>query len=111
MQVIALGKVTAATAGTPTPITAAMITAAGGALPPNGGVARIEVWADPAMAGTTAYVKTGGTVIAALPKPSGGFVAHWDAKAPAGGNDIIPTQFAIDVATNGDGAYVSVWID
>ncbi len=106
---IALGKLTVAAAGTPTPITAAMILAAGDGRPPAGGVNKIEVWADPASTGTVYAVK-GTTKIAALPKPSGAGV-HWAAKAPEGGNTLNPLDFGIDAVTNGDGAFVTLWID
>lgn len=113
MNILALGKVTVPTAGTPVQITAAMLTAAGDGRPPHGQISKIEVFADPAMTGTTAYVKlaSNGAIIKALPKPASGYVAYWRAEAPNGGNSIDPTLFAIDVATSGDGAYVSVWID
>lgn len=63
LQAIPLGLVTVTTAGVPAPITTALIAAAGGTLPPSGGVG------------------------------------------------LNPLSFSLDVATNGDGAYVTLWID
>jgi hypothetical protein len=113
MLAIALGKITVATAGTPTPITLALITAAGGQLPPSNLVAGIDVCPDPGMSGTAAYVKAAasGKTIKALLKPASGNVACWCKRAPEGGNGLDPTQFAIDVATNGDGAFVTIWLE
>jgi hypothetical protein len=109
MQAIPLGLVTVTTAGTPTPITAAMVAAAGG--PANCQVAKIEAWAH-ANTGYV-YVKdaVSGNVIAPLPVPANGNAAHWCSHAPAGGNTLLATRFALDVATSGDGAYVTLWVD
>lgn len=111
MQVIPLGKITVATAGTPVPITAALISAAGGQLPPNGGVAKIAVRAVHGSAGVSYVKSSGGTIIASLEVPASGHTDEWCAHGPAGGNVIIPNAFALDVATSGDGAYVTVWVD
>ncbi|CAB4130739.1 hypothetical protein UFOVP130_30 [uncultured Caudovirales phage] len=111
MNAIALGKVTVTTAGTPVPITAAMITAAGGQLPPNGGCCRIEAWAVPGSTGVV-FVKTvqGNKVVMALPVPASGFAENWVAEDPEGGNTIYPAAFQLDAASNNDGAYVTVWV-
>lgn len=109
MQAIPLGLVTVTTAGTPTPITTAMVAAAGG--PANCQVAKIEAWAH-ANTGYV-YVKDApsGNVIAPLPVPANGHAEHWHVCSPDGDNTLLATRFALDVATNGDGAYVTLWID
>ena len=111
LKAVPLGKVTVTTAGTPTPITAALITAAGNGLPPQGSVARIEFHADPAMVGTTVYVKNAaGTVIAPLLKPANGVVGMYGVGCMSFGNAVNPLDFSVDVQTNGDGVYVTVWV-
>jgi hypothetical protein len=122
MAPIPLGKITVAAAGTPTPITAALIAAAitangYGQLAPGGTVGmchKIEVWADTA-ATAAAYVMvksgSGWLRIASLPAPANGHCEHWHARAAVGANLIDPTLFAIDVATSGQGAYATLWVD
>jgi len=110
MIAIPLGLVTVPSAGTPTKISAAMVTAAGG--PANCKVAGVEFCADPAMSGTTSYVKNAaGVIIAPLLKPANGYAGEYKHSAPAGGNTILATSFAVDVATNSDGVYVTLWVD
>src|SRR5437016_4728133 len=75
MQAIPLGLVTVPTAGTPVALS---LSAGQLALcPPDGRVAKVEVWADPGMTGASVSVKQGGTVLAKLPKPSGSFTEPW----------------------------------
>lgn len=111
MQVIPLGKIAVATAGTPVPITGAMILAASGQLPPNGGVAKLEIWPVNGNTGVIHVKGPGGVIIADLPPPANGNATSWRACGPAGGNVIQPPAFSIDVAINNDAAYVTVWID
>jgi len=107
MQAIPLGRVTVPTAGTPVPIS---LTAAQTAqLSANGQCAKVEVWPDPAATGRV-YVKQGGVILAALPVPTGGYPLPW-ATPGCDRNVITPTAFAIDAATNGDGAYVTLWVE
>jgi len=108
LQAIPLGLVTVAAAGTPTPITAALITAAGGLLPPSSGVSRIDVHAHNGNAGVL-FVKVNGVILDNLLTPANSVTAHWCLQAC--GNEINPLIFLLDVATNGDGAYVTLWIE
>jgi hypothetical protein len=56
------------------------------------------------------YVKQGGVTLAALPKPTGGYPLPW-ATPGCDRNVLVPTVFALDAATNGDGAYVTLWVE
>jgi len=107
MQAIPLGRVTVPTAGTPVPISLTAVQAA--QLSANGQCAKVEVWPDPAAAAAV-YVKQGGTILAALPKPTGGYPLPWSTPK-CGRNRITPTAFALDAATNGDGAFVTIWVE
>lgn len=111
MQLIALGKITVAVPGTPTPITAAMIAAAGGELPPSGGVAQIEVRSADGNAGATYVKHSSGAVIAPLLSPFNGQCPAWRARTPKGANTLNPLSFQIDADHAGDGAYVSIWVE
>lgn len=107
MQAIPLGRINVPTAGTPVPVT---LTAAQAAqLAPNGQCAKVEVWPDPTATGRV-YVKQGGVILAALPVPTGAYPVPW-ATPECDRNCITPTAFAIDAATNNDGAYVTVWVE
>lgn len=117
MIALPLGKITTASAGTPQPITAAMVIAAasvaGVTLSPGGAaglVLRVDVWADPVSTGN-AYVVVAGTKLATLPPvPTSGLAGHWHSPTLEG-NRTDPTQFAIDAANNGQGAYVTLWLE
>jgi hypothetical protein len=108
LKALPLGLVTVTTAGTPTAITAAMITAAGGGLTPSGGVCRIDVHAHSGNTGTV-LVKVNGVTVDNLLTPANGVTGHWCLKSE--GNQIYPLSFSLDVATNGDGAYVTLWVE
>jgi len=113
LKALPLGLVTVTTAGTPTPITAALITAAGGSLPPSGGVHKIEVWAHNGNAGIVLVKASapGNTPVTVAPLlvPANGVMGHWCLKTA--GNGINPLAFSIDVLTNGDGAFVTLWVE
>jgi hypothetical protein len=115
MIAIPLGLVTVTTAGTPVTLVQSMLTAGQlAALPPSLQVAKVEVWPNPAAAGK-AYVKQGGIILAALPVASSGAVYPW-ATPECDENRITAIQvnnaggFQIDAATNGDGAFVTLWV-
>ena len=42
--------------------------------------------------------------------PTGGYPLPWSTPK-CGRNRITPTTFALDAATNGDGAYVTLWVE
>ena len=75
----------------------------------NGQCAKVEVWPDPTATGRV-YVKQGGVILAALPVPTGGYPIPWQTPE-CDRNVITPTAFAIDVATSGDGAFVTLWVE
>jgi hypothetical protein len=77
-------------------------------LPPSGLVCKVEVWPDANAAGNV-FVKQNSVTLATLPKPSG--VAFPWSTPPCGGNVINPLAYSIDAATNGDGAFVTVWVE
>ena len=104
MQSIPLGLITVATAGTPVTISTSSTL-----LPPSGQVAKIEVWPNPAAAGKV-YVKSGGVILAALPVAASGAVYPW-ATPEREFDQITPGNFQIDAATNGDGAFVTLWVE
>lgn len=95
LKALPLGLVTVATAGTPVPITTGLIAAAGGGLPPSGGVCRIEAHA---AAGNTGLVliKVNGVILDNLLVPADGVTGHWAMQAA--GNEINPTTFSLDAA-------------
>ena len=106
MQSIPLGKIAVPTAGTPVPIT---LTAAQLAiLSPAGLCAKVEAYPDPAATGTV-YVKQAGVTLAALPKATN-VVQPWST-GDRDRNVINPLAYSIDAATNGDGAFVTVWVE
>jgi len=72
---------------------------------------KVEVWPNPAATGKV-YVKNTatGSILATLPVPSGGYPIPWQSSAPDMVNVQLPGAFALDVATNGDGAYVTLWV-
>jgi hypothetical protein len=116
MICIPIGRINVPTAGTPVTLALSMLTTGQqAALPPSGQVAKIEVWPDPAAAGKV-YVKQGGTIIAALPVAATGAAYPWSSPEREF-NQICALQissagigFQIDAATNGDGAYVTLWV-
>jgi hypothetical protein len=108
LQAIPLGLVTVTTAGVPAPITAALIAAAGGTLPPSGGVSRIDVHAHNGNTGIV-LVKVNGVIFDNILTPANGVTGHWCYQA--GSNSLNPLSFSLDVATNGDGAYVTLWVE
>jgi hypothetical protein len=106
MIAIPLGLVTVTTAGVPQPL---ILTAAQAALLEGSGLCvKIEVWPNPSAAGKV-YVKQNGVILATLPVVSGGYPIPWEVDGD-GSNCIKPTAFALDAATNGDGAYVTIWV-
>ena len=111
MIAIALGNVAVPTPGTPVPITAALITAAGGVLPPSGGVSKIEICAVPGNTGVVTVKNSAGVPIKGLPTPANGNTACFCAHAAQGGNTLNPLAFALDAATANDGAHVTLWLD
>ena len=112
MRALPLGKITVATAGTPVPITNAMLTTAGDGRGPNGGVMSLEFW--PVFGNTgRVLVKdlSTGNVIAELPTPANGKAQKYRICGPDGGNVVYPTSFQVDVTTSGDAAYVTAWVE
>jgi hypothetical protein len=103
---IPLGRITVATAGTPVPVT---LTSPQLAKTQSGLVASIVASADPASAGNV-FVKQAGSTIAAIPPPNGGHAEHWETPE-CDGNAINPTVYSLDAATNGDGAFVTLWVE
>jgi len=120
MVAIPLGKISAATPGTPQQITAATVATAAAALgltlPAGGFVAKLLITPDPANAGTV-YVcaKASNTPtptwakVNALAKPTatgknGEFAHNYT------GDLIDPSRYAIDVAVGGEGALLTVWV-
>ena len=76
-------------------------------LSPAGLCAKVEAFPDPAATGTV-YVK-GGVTLAALPKATN-VVQPWST-GDRDRNVINPLAYQIDAATNGDGAFVTVWVE
>ena len=107
MQSIPLGLVTVITAGTPVNLTLSGAQAA--LLPPSGQVAKIEFWPNPAAAGKV-YVKVGGVTLAALMVPASGAQPFPFTTPEREENSISPLVYQIDAATNGDGAFVTLWV-
>lgn len=107
MIAIPLGLITVPTAGTPVAISlnAQQLAQCG----PGGQVFKVEVWADPGMTGVSVSVKQGGVVLAKLLKPASGCVPTWYTPE-VGDNLLVPTAFSLDVATSGDGAFVTLWV-
>ena len=103
MKAFPLGKIVVPTPGTRVQITADQTVFA----------AMIEFSADPAMAGATATVKDNatGTTIAPLLKPASGYSDSWQTPAFERGNPIRAADFAVDVATAGDGVFVTAWLN
>jgi len=117
MQAIPLGRVTVATPGQQVLFSSLLSAAQLALLPPSGLVAKIEVWPDPSATGKV-YVKctpsgtpgpATGVVISALPVPSGGYPIPW-CTGGDGSNQFAYSQYGLDVATGGDGAYVTLWV-
>lgn len=106
MQAIPLGLVTVTTAGIDQPLT--LTATQKKVLPPNGLVARIDVWPNPLATGTV-FVRSGGVTLAALPANSTGSGHPW--KACDRGEGVNPLVFALGALTNGDGAYVTIWVE
>lgn len=105
MQSIPLGRVSVPSAGTPVSIT---LTAAQQAMLSAAGLcAKVEAYPDPAATGTV-YVKQAGVTLAALPKPTN-VVQPWST-GERDRNVINPLAYQIDAASNGDGAFVTVWV-
>jgi hypothetical protein len=106
MQAIPLGRINVATAGTPVPI--ALTTAQAAQLSARGQCCRIDIWPDPTATGRV-FVKLGAVILAVLPVPTGGYPVPWSTP-DSDHNCILPTAYALDAATNGDGAYVTLWV-
>jgi hypothetical protein len=115
MQAIVLGRVTVPTAGTPVTFASVMTQTQKARIPPSGLVCRMEVWPDPASVGKV-YVKVqppdyaAPVIIAALPQ-STGYPIPWETDGDSGRNIHAYGQFSIDAATNGDGAFVTLWVE
>jgi hypothetical protein len=109
VQAIPLGRVNVPNAGTPVALSSVMTAAQTAMLSTAGQCAKIEAWPDPAAAGKV-FIKQGGVTLAALPVPSGGYPIPWSTPE-CDHNCISPTAFQIDAATNGDGAFVTVWVE
>lgn len=103
MKCFPLGKIVVPTPGTRVAVTADQTIYA----------AMIEFDADPAMTGATATVKdnASGTVIAPLLKPASGYSDSWQTPSASEGNPIRVADFAVDVATAGDGVFVTYWLN
>jgi hypothetical protein len=71
-------------------------------------VAKLEVWPNPSATGRI-YIKRSGVTIAALPVPTGGYPVPWSSP-DSDHNTVQWAQFTLDAATNGDGAYVTLWV-
>ena len=116
LKAIPLGLVIVTTAGTPVPITAAMITAAGDGRPPSGGVCKIDVHAQNGNAGVVFVKMYNGAnpsvavTVAPLLVPANGVTGHFCLKTDRG-NSINPLSLAIDAVSNNDGAFVTLWIE
>jgi hypothetical protein len=114
MQAITLGRVTVATAGTPVLLSSLFTAAQLAMLPPSGQVAYIEIWPDPAAVGKV-FVKAQPpgqplATVAALPVPTGGYPTPWSTSGDTSRNGVSYKQYSLDVATGGDGAYVTLWV-
>ena len=128
MHQIAIGKVTVASAGTPTTMAAAITAAFGsGGIPKtlldNGKVHKIEVF--PLLANThgvyvglsttsrqnpTFSASTGVGVLKELTTPAAtGHQDHYEACSHAG-NDLNPNDYLFDVVTSGEGVYVTLTV-
>lgn len=105
MQIFPQGKITVTAAGTPVQCPA--LPAGNG----NGNVARIFFAADPAMAGTTSYVKATAAklTVKAMPKPASGYADSLEVCADD--NMINPQDYWIDAATSADGVFVTYWVE
>ena len=116
MQAIPLGRVTVPTAGTPVTFASVLSAAQLAMIPPPGIVARIEVWPDPTAAGKV-FVKVqppgyaAPVILAALPVPTGGYPIPWSTDGDGRRNQFPYTQFSLDAATSGDGAYVTFFVE
>ncbi|MBZ5621027.1 MAG: hypothetical protein LAQ69_20215 [Acidobacteriia bacterium] len=116
MQAISLGRVTVGAAGTPVTFASLITAAQRAAIPPSGLVARIEVWPDTSSTGKV-FVKcqppgyAAPVILAALPVPVGGYPIPWSTDGDSSRNAIPYGQFSLDVATGGDGAYVTLWVN
>ena len=115
LRAIPLGLITVTTAGAPTLITSALIIAAGGTavLPPSGGVHKIEVWAKAANSGIILVKLNNGSgtpvIVADLQVPSAGSKISWFVEGC--GNTVFPQGLSIDAVSNGDGSYVTLWVE
>lgn len=109
MQSIPLGRVNVPSAGTPVPLSSVITQAQQAMLSPAGQCAKVEVWPDPTATGKV-YVKQGGVTLATLPVPTGGYPLPWS--TPDNDRNVInPLVYQIDAASNGDGAFVTLWIE
>lgn len=109
MIAIPLGRINVPTAGTDVPITLTADQLS--KLPPNACVTRVDVWPDVSNAGTALLVRRGGVTLAQLPKTgTTGYAEPWNTPECCG-NRIDPTAFALGAATNGDGGFVTLWVE
>jgi hypothetical protein len=113
LKAIPLGLITVSVAGTPILLTNALILAAGGGLPPSGGVHKIEVWAKAANSGIILVKLNNGSgtpvIVADLQVPSAGSKISWFVEGC--GNTVFPQGLSIDAVSNGDGSYVTLWVE
>jgi hypothetical protein len=103
---IPLGRVNVPTAGTDAPLT--LTTAQAALLSARGLCAKVEVWPDPANA-TALLVRQSGVTLASLLKPASGYADAWSTPE-VDKNCIDPLQYTLGAATNGDGAFVTLWV-
>ena len=108
MQSIPLGRVNVPSAGTPVPLSSVITQTQQALLSPAGLCAKVEAYPDPAATGTV-YVKQAGVTLAALPKATN-VVQPWST-GDRDRNVINPLAYQIDAVTNGDGAFVTLWVE
>jgi hypothetical protein len=106
MQSIPLGLITILTAGTPVGLTLSGAQAA--LLAPGGLCSKVVFSPNPANTGNVS-IKQGGVVLDTLLKPANGVTGRWSTPC-TDYNCINPLAFQLDVATNNDGAYVTLWV-
>lgn len=115
MQAIVLGRVNVPTAGTPVLLSALLTPAQLAMLPPSGQVAQVDVWPDPAAVGRV-FIKCQPpgqplSIAAVLPVVSGGYPVPWSTSGDTSRNGIAFRQYSLDAITNGDGAFVTLWVE
>lgn len=114
METLSLGKVTVATAGTPTQIKNLLPAALPGWFPANHKVYRINVQ----QAGNTGKVSFGtstvnaatlaGTIYQLLPEATSALKDSYRHEAPDSGNQLQLDDYYLDVTVSGEGALISI---